>query len=131
MDKYWWKYIEKSLLLRSYKSIIQIIKQSANVPEAKEALRAKPLKLKEHAMLKRLLPEEFVNEKSTQDQFLSGPQADAILSMQLQRLTGLEVEKLAKEYAALSEEIAGYEAIPAPFKGLKRMNALPALGKDV
>ena len=31
--------------------------------------------------------------------------------MQLQRLTGLEIEKLAKEYAALIEEIKGYEAI--------------------
>jgi DNA gyrase subunit A len=33
--------------------------------------------------------------------------------MQLQRLTGLEIEKLAKEYAALVEEIEGYEAILA------------------
>ena len=29
----------------------------------------------------------------------------------LQRLTGLEVEKLAREYAKLVEEIDGYEAI--------------------
>ena len=33
--------------------------------------------------------------------------------MQLQRLTGLEIEKLAKEYAGLIEEIEGYEAILA------------------
>jgi len=72
---------------------------------------AKPLRLKEHATLKKLLPEEFVAAKSSADQFLTGPQADAILSMQLQRLTGLELEKLAKEYTSLSEEIAGYEAI--------------------
>ncbi len=93
--------------------IIQLIKQSPNVPEAKQALMAKPLRLKEHATLKKLLPEEFVAAKSSSDQFLTGPQADAILSMQLQRLTGLELEKLAKEYTSLSEEIAGYEAILA------------------
>jgi len=33
--------------------------------------------------------------------------------MQLQRLTGLEMEKLAREYAALTEQIEGYEAILA------------------
>ena len=93
--------------------IIQLIRQSPNVPEAKQALMAKPLRLKEHATLKKLLPAEFVAQKSSSDQFLTGPQADAILSMQLQRLTGLELEKLAKEFIGLSEEIAGYEAILA------------------
>ncbi|GAG85417.1 unnamed protein product, partial [marine sediment metagenome] len=38
---------------------------------------------------------------------------DAILTMQLQRLTGLEMKKLAKEYADLTEQIEGYEAILA------------------
>jgi DNA gyrase subunit A len=42
---------------------------------------------------------------------LTGPQADAILTMQLQRLTGLEMEKLAREYADLAEQIEGYEAV--------------------
>ncbi|MBN1765466.1 MAG: hypothetical protein JW860_09440, partial [Sedimentisphaerales bacterium] len=84
-----------------------------DVPSAKAALMAKPLRLMEHETLKRLLPEKFVIEKSTIDQFLTGPQADAILNMQLQRLTGLEVEKLATEYAGLNEEIEGYEAILA------------------
>jgi len=93
--------------------IIEIIKKAADVPTAKLNLMAQPLRLMEHATLKRLLPEEFVTEKSKNDHFLTGPQADAILSMQLQRLTGLEVEKLAKEYADLAEEIAGYEAILA------------------
>jgi DNA gyrase subunit A len=44
---------------------------------------------------------------------LSAAQAGAILSMQLQRLTGLEIEKLAKEYCKLAEEIERYEAILA------------------
>jgi DNA gyrase subunit A len=45
------------------------------------------------------------------DQHLTGTQADAILSMQLQRLTGLEIGKLVEEYRKLTEEIEGYEAI--------------------
>ncbi len=99
------------LALSDIDEIIEIIKASASPAEAKANLMKKPLKLMEHNTLKRLLPEEFVSEKSSSDQYLSGPQTDAILAMQLQRLTGLEVEKLAKEFAGLLEEIAGYEAI--------------------
>ena len=99
------------LALSDIDEIIEIIKASASPAEAKANLMKKPLKLMEHNTLKRLLPEEFVSEKSSVDQYLTGPQTDAILSMQLQRLTGLEVEKLAKEFASLLDEIAGYEAI--------------------
>jgi DNA gyrase subunit A len=106
--------VEGLLLAQSdIDEIIRLIRESADVPEAKAALMAKPLRLMEHATLKTLLPEAFVAEKSQNDQFLTGPQADAILGMQLQRLTGLEIEKLAKEFSALSEEIDGYEAILA------------------
>ena len=106
--------VEGLLLAQSdIDEIIRLIRQSPDVAAAKAALMAKPLRLMEHETLKRLLPESFITEKSQNDQFLTGPQADAILAMQLQRLTGLEVEKLAKEFAALSEEIEGYEAILA------------------
>ncbi|MBN1393390.1 MAG: DNA gyrase subunit A [Sedimentisphaerales bacterium] len=91
--------------------IIELIKKSPDTPTAKENLMKKPLKLSVSATLKKLLPEAFVKEKSKSNQYLTGPQADAILTMQLQRLTGLEIEKLAKEYASLIEEIEGYEAI--------------------
>ena len=94
-------------------AIIELIKSSPDAPTAKERLMAKPLWLVESKTLRKLLPEAFVNEKITQDSFLSGPQADAILTMQLQRLTGLEIEKLAKEYAELAEKIADYEALLA------------------
>ncbi len=93
--------------------IIEIIKKSPDTPTAKLNLMKKPLRLAEVATLKKILPKEFVREKSKGKHFLTGPQADAILTMQLQRLTGLEMEKLAKEYAALIEEIEGYEAILA------------------
>ncbi len=91
--------------------IIDIIKRSPDAPTAKLNLMKKPLRLIEQATLQKLLPEEFVKSKSQGDHFLTGPQADAILTMQLQRLTGLEIEKLAKEYAGLVEQIKGYEAI--------------------
>jgi DNA gyrase subunit A len=93
--------------------IIEIIKKSPDAPTAKLNLMKKPLQLAEIATLKKILPKEFVKEKSKGKHFLTGPQADAILTMQLQRLTGLEMEKLAKEYAGLIEEIEGYEAILA------------------
>jgi DNA gyrase subunit A len=93
--------------------IIEIIKKSPDAPTAKLNLMAKPLKLVESATLQRLLPEAFVKTRSKGKHYLTGPQADAILTMQLQRLTGLEMEKLAKEYADLVEQIQGYEAILA------------------
>lgn len=93
--------------------IIALIKASPDAPTAKENLMKKPLRLTETETLKRILPEAFVTERSRQDQFLTGPQADAILTMQLQRLTGLEIEKLAKEYAEVAEKIADYEALLA------------------
>jgi DNA gyrase subunit A len=96
--------------------IIAIIKKSPDAPTAKANLMAKPLRLLELATLKKILPESFVKAKAQGEHFLTGPQADAILTMQLQRLTGLEVEKLAKEYADLIEEILGYEAILADEK---------------
>jgi len=91
--------------------IIELIKKSPDAPTAKTNLMKKPLKLTESDVLKRILPKAFIKEKSKEKQFLTGPQADAILTMQLQRLTGLEIEKLAKEYAEVTEQIEGYEAI--------------------
>jgi DNA gyrase subunit A len=91
--------------------IIAIIKASPDAPTAKLNLMEKPLRLAEVATLRKILPASFVDEKSSVDQFLTGPQADAILTMQLQRLTGLEIEKLAKEFGELMEKIEGYEAL--------------------
>ena len=93
--------------------IIDLIKKSPDTPTAKLNLMKKPLRLAEVATLKKILPKDFIKEKSKGKHFLTGPQADAILTMQLQRLTGLEMEKLAKEYADLTEQIEGYEAILA------------------
>jgi len=93
--------------------VIEIIKKSPDAPTAKLNLMARPLKLMESAVLKKLLSKEFIRQKSRGKHYLTGPQTDAILTMQLQRLTGLEIEKLAKEYTELMERIEGYEAILA------------------
>jgi len=91
--------------------IIKLIKKSPDAPTAKLNLMKKPLRLSESATLTAILPKAFVRKRSKSDQFLTGPQADAILAMQLQRLTGLEMKKLAQEYADLTEQIEGYEVI--------------------
>jgi len=91
--------------------IIALIRSSADPKQAKERLMQKPLRLREVATLHQLLPEKFVQKATAEDNYLSGPQADAILAMQLQRLTGLELEKLGGEYRKLAEQIEGYEAI--------------------
>ncbi len=92
--------------------IIDIIKKSPDVPTAKQRLMARKLRLTEKATVRKLLPEQFVKTAGAKGGMqLTGVQADAILSMQLQRLTGLEIQKLANDYSALVEEISGYEAI--------------------
>lgn len=91
--------------------IIKLIRESPDPPTAKERLMARGLRLAEQGAFIQMLPEAFVARVTSEDQQLSAAQADAILAMQLQRLTGLEMEKLAKEYNALAEEIEGYEAL--------------------
>ena len=91
--------------------IIELIKKSPDAPTAKLNLIKKPLTLVVSATLTRLLPEPFLKEKNQSVHYLTGPQADAILTMQLQRLTGLEIEKLAKEFTEVMEKVAGYELI--------------------
>lgn len=93
--------------------IIETIKKSPDAPTAKERLMQRDLTLTEDATLRKLLPESFVERFSDGAHHLSGVQAQAILTMQLQRLTGLEIEKLAKDFSALVEEIADYEGILA------------------
>lgn len=93
--------------------IIELIKTSPDVPAARARLMAHPLRLPEQATVIKLLPDAFVTQAVNADQHLTGVQADAILAMQLQRLTGLEIEKLSTDYARLSEEIQGHEAILA------------------
>jgi DNA gyrase subunit A len=92
-------------------AIIELIRKSPNPDAAKTRLVERKLRLSESAAFFKLLPEAFARRAATSDQFLTGVQAAAILAMQLQRLTGLEVEKLAGEYTKIVEEIEGYQAM--------------------
>lgn len=101
------------LAVSNIDKIIEMIKTSPDVHEARRRLMAQPLALMEHTTLRKLLPAQFVVEATGEGRRLTGVQANAILTMQLQRLTGLEIEKLAKEYGNIVEEIRGYELILA------------------
>jgi DNA gyrase subunit A len=91
--------------------IIETIKTSPDVPTARDRLMNLKLRLTESATIRQMLPDRFVDRASGDGQTLTNVQANAILSMQLQRLTGLEIEKLAGDYSKLVEEIEGHEAI--------------------
>ncbi len=99
------------LALGDIDAIIELIKRSPDPETAKARLMERALRLPESATLARLLPESFAGPAAAGDQFLTEVQAKAILAMQLQRLTGLEVEKLAREYSDLIEEIESYQLI--------------------
>ena len=92
-------------------AIIRLIRESPDPAAARGRLMAQPLRLAEHAAVVRLLPEAFAIRSTTCISNLTAVQAGAILAMQLQRLTGLEIEKLAGEYRKLVEEIEGHETI--------------------
>ncbi len=89
--------------------IIRVIRSSANPAEARTRLMGIAVSAE---ILKRALNDPAARESTN----LTRQQADAILSMQLQRLTGLEADKLAQEYVGLKEHIASYEAILADEK---------------
>jgi DNA gyrase subunit A len=90
--------------------VIRTIRESRDPEEARERLIRLPLKGLE-AFVRRAGQEP--DPERTGDYFLSERQAKAILEMRLSRLTGLEQEKLAKEYAELCGEITRLSAILA------------------
>jgi DNA gyrase subunit A len=86
--------------------IIRLIRSSANPAEARARLMGLEVSAQ---ILQRALNDPEARAAAS----LTRNQADAILAMQLQRLTGLEADKLADEYRSLREDIARYEAILA------------------
>ncbi|WP_233579095.1 DNA gyrase subunit A [Tautonia sociabilis] len=86
--------------------VIRVIRSSANPTEARARLMG--LEVSDQ-ILRRAL--DSPDAKATGP--LTRNQADAILAMRLQQLTGLEADKLADEYKKLREDIARYEAILA------------------
>ncbi len=93
-------------------------KISPDVPTAKLNLMKKKFSIDESLTWKAAIPKAFrkrIDAATSAEggMTLSSAQADAILSMQLQRLVGLEIDKLTEEYNRLIEEIADYEMILA------------------
>ncbi len=91
-------------------------KVSPDVPTAKANLMKKKFTISESLSWKAAIPRAFkkrIDEAvaRTGGMLLSSAQADAILSMQLQRLVGLEIDKLTEEYNKLVAEIEDYELI--------------------
>tara|TARA_R110000868_G_scaffold34671_2_gene125039 strand:- start:25948 stop:28686 length:2739 start_codon:yes stop_codon:yes gene_type:complete len=105
-----------ALALANIDPVIQLIKESTNAAEAKEKLIATAWdpgdvldmleRAGEDACRPDDLPEEFGFRAGKYH--LSPAQAQAILDLRLQKLTGLEHEKLIEEYQQKLEEIAEY-----------------------
>ncbi len=111
-----------AVALANIDEVIELIKTSANGAEAKERLQEKVWKeggvlaLLERAGDKNACrPETLPDFLGLQENGyrLSPEQATAILALQLQRLTGLEQDKLINEYEELLGKIAGLLAILA------------------
>jgi DNA gyrase subunit A len=95
--------VEGLLIALAYiDEIIRVIRSSANPPEARTRLMDLAVSAE---ILRRALNDPQAKETAN----LTRMQADAILAMQLQRLTGLEADKLAQEYVELKADIANYE----------------------
>ena len=94
------------IALHHIDEIIRVIRTSANPPEARARLMSMEVSAQ---ILQRALNDPEAKRSAS----LTRMQADAILAMQLQRLTGLEADKLAQEYVGLKADIDRYEAILA------------------
>jgi len=99
--------------------IIELLRNrkiSPDVPTAKANLMRKRFTIDEALTWKAAIPKAFKKriDQATEElggMLLSSAQADAILSMQLQRLVGLEIDKLTEEYNKLVGEIEDFELI--------------------
>jgi DNA gyrase subunit A len=94
--------------------VVKTIRAAADPEAARIALMALPLHGLEAFVRRAGRPDvEIEASKKRSPYTLSERQAKAILEMRLSRLTGLEQEKLAKEYAELCDAIARYREILA------------------
>ncbi len=107
--------------------VIELIKSSANTPEAKERLLERAWAPGDVMGMLERAGEEACRPDDLEEQFgfregkyyLSPVQVQAILDLRLQKLTGLEHEKLLGEYQEKLVEIAEYLSILADPEKLK------------
>ena len=105
-----------ALALANIDPIIELIKKSPTAVEAKERLVSTPwapgsvMDMLERAGEDACRPDDLPEEFGFRDglYYLSPVQAQAILDLRLQKLTGLEHEKLIEEYQLKLTEIAEY-----------------------
>ena len=105
-----------AIALANIDEMIELIKTSANPAEAKQKLLGRDWELGmvavllEDADVDRTRPDDLALEYGSHDGSykLSEAQAQAILDLRLHRLTGLEQDKIVKEYKELLELIDGY-----------------------
>ncbi len=94
--------------------VVRTIRASADTEAARAALMVLPLAGLEAFVRRAGRPQSEIDEAKARGVYtLSERQAKAILEMRLSRLTGLEQEKLATEYAELCESIARYRSVLA------------------
>ncbi len=98
------------IALDNLDAIIKIIRGSGSRPEAKENLLAAKFKITDDLLIERIGGREGK---------LTPRQADAILDLQLYRLTKLSTEEILIELKELREKIAEYESILASEKKLR------------
>jgi len=108
---------EREHILEGYKialdnldAVIKIIRGSASRQEAKENLLAAKYKI---------VDKQIQQKVGGAEGRLSPKQADAILELQLYRLTRLSTEEILKELGEIREKIAEYESILASDKKLR------------
>ena len=102
-----------AVALANVDEMIAIIKSSMTRPEAKSRLMERSwesslvLSMMERVDVVKIRPDGLAPQFGLHDKqyFLSDNQAQAILEMQLQRLTGLEQEKITKEYHEIMDLI--------------------------
>jgi DNA gyrase subunit A len=105
---------EREHILEGYKialdnldQVIKLIRGSGSRVEAREALLAATFKV----------TDKLIHSTGK----LSGKQADAILDLQLYRLTRMSTDEIFKELAEIRERIAEYESILASEKKLRNL----------
>jgi DNA gyrase subunit A len=103
------------IALDNLDEVIKLIRSSANRAEAKEKLIAAKLKVTDRAWVKTLTESGTLARSGT----LDARQADAILDLQLHRLTRLSQDEILKELEEIRLKIAEYEAILASDKKLR------------
>ncbi|MEK6734537.1 MAG: DNA gyrase subunit A, partial [Pseudomonadota bacterium] len=96
-----------SIAVKNIDEVISLIRSSPDPDTAKQRLLERDWKASEVQSLIEIVGDTR-NEVKNGRCYFTEPQAKAILEMRLQRLTGLEYEKITSELSALGIEIADY-----------------------